>query len=144
MRIIVVSGALALAALLLIAGGLSHRTEDPDPEVPEAIVALLPQPGAVALRQDEIGAELQPFLTGFVEIDGRTIPLDEIETLELGISRRVTFKPGELPDGQAKTIRELEPGRHTATIYWWPATEDAPTSAELADTERYSWSFSVG
>jgi hypothetical protein len=143
MRILVVSGALAVAALLLIAGGLSHRTEDPDPEVPEEIVALIPQPGSVALRQDEIGADLQPLLTGFVEIDGRTIPLDEIEVLELGVARRVTFKPGELEDGQPKTIRELEPGNHTATIYWWPATEDPPTSAELAETARYTWSFTV-
>ncbi len=135
-RVAIVAGGVGLAALLLVVGALSQRSDEPDTGIPTDIVALLPEPGAIAFRQDEIGADLRPFLVGTVEIDGREIPEDQITIRELGSARRITFRPGE-----GFEIVELAPGRHRARIIWWSATEPRPEDDELLNA--YAWDFTV-
>ena len=45
--------------------------------------------------------------------------------------------------GDGLEIEQLEPGRHTATVYWWDEAGPAPNAYDDA-TGAFSWSFTVG
>lgn len=145
-RTAIVAGGVAVAVLALVAGGLSQRNEDENSDVPGEILALLPDRGTVAFRQDTIGADLQPLLVGTLIIDGPDgrieIPEDQIEVRELGSSWRVTFRPGE---GQA--IEELTGGEYQATILWWSSVQGRPDTDGDGSTDdqlgSYTWNFTV-
>ena len=140
-RVAVVAAGLLLAANLLVIGGLSQRN-DPVSELPDDIVALLPAPGEVALRQGDIAAFLAPHLTGELTIDGIPIPADQTDVLQQGTSVRVSFRPGE-----DKVIEQLAPDRHRATITWWPDTgrvDDRTRAEESGEIRSYTWAFRVG
>lgn len=143
-RVVLVGALVAVAAVALVAAGLSHRTDDPSAvDRPREIVALLPEPGSVAFRQDDIGADLLPYLTGTLVIDGREIPEDQIDLQDLGTARRVTFRPGVDDAGEPKAIEELEPGRHSVQILWWNEVQGRPGADATGHLGSYRWEFTV-
>lgn len=131
---------LFLAANLLVVGALSQQTESPI-ELPDDIVALVPDVGQVALRQGDIGAYLRPLLTGELAIDGVPIPADQTDRLQQGTSVLVSFRPGA-----GKELERLAPDRHRATITWWPDTGrsgDRQRAEDQGTLRSYTWSFRV-
>jgi hypothetical protein len=140
-RVLVVASALAVAAIALVAAGLSNRTDEPATDVPSDVVALIPPPGAVAFRQDDVGAELQPYLTGTVVLDGREIPEDQLTVQDLGSAQRVTYRPGVDAQGVPKEIEELEPGRHVVEVKWWNEVQGRPNGD--GHLGSYRWEFTV-
>ena len=138
-RVAVVVLLLAGATTVLIVAVSSQRTQEgPLIELPAALVRVLPEPGAVGFRQDIVGADLRNDFQGTVAIDGRDIPLDQVTVSELGPVRRISYQPGA-----GRAIGQLEPGAHTATVYWWDAVGPAPDSYDES-VASFSWSFTVG
>jgi hypothetical protein len=138
-RVAVVIALLVVASTgLIVAVGTQHTEQEPLVQLPAAVVAVLPEPGAVGFRQDVVGADLRTDYLGTVAIDGRDIPLDQVTVQEMGTVRRISYQPG---DGRA--IGQLEPGAHTATVYWWGQAEPAPDRYDRS-VDSFSWSFTVG
>jgi len=146
-RRLVSSVALAIAASLLVLG--FWESEEPGVELrqnrPAPVLRVFPVEGAASLRQEPIGAQLGDDFTGELEVDGRAIPLDQLERPEpiqgdnspavRGLSglNQVSFTPGA-----GKDISSLEPGSHTARLLFWPKVGGSREQAEV-----YSWSFSA-
>jgi hypothetical protein len=104
-------GALGLAAFILYFS-LMAKADDPAPAHIAGIVRVFPVPGAVHLRQDAFGAELEFGWEGRLEIDKRNIPDDQIDRIP-GINR-LSFTPGP-----GKEIEQLDEGRHCVDLYYW-------------------------
>ena len=146
-RRVVSSLALSIAAALLVIG--FQESQEPGVELrlgrPAPILAVFPVEGAASLRQEPIGGRLADEYTGELEIDGRPIPLDQLERPEpvqgdnspavRGLSglNQVSFTPGP-----GKDISSLTPGTHTVRLLFWRKV--GQTSAEA---QPYSWSFTA-
>lgn len=146
-RRLVSSVALAIAASLLVLG--FWESEEPGVELrqnrPAAVKMVFPVEGAASLRQEPIGAQLEPDFMGELEVDGRAIPLDQLERPEpiqgdnspavrgLAGLNQVSFTPGP-----GKDIVSLEPGKHGARLLFWPKVGGSREQAEV-----YSWSFTA-
>ncbi|MEO5679205.1 MAG: hypothetical protein ABIS47_06015 [Acidimicrobiales bacterium] len=146
-RRVVSSLALAFAAGLMVAG--FQESQDGGQTLrlsrPAAVVRVFPTEGAASLRQEPIGAQLDDDFTGELEVDGRRIPLDQLERPEVATGdnapaarglaglNQVSFTPGV-----GKDIDSLAPGAHTARILYWHKVGE--TSEQAAP---YSWSFTA-
>ena len=129
-RPVVVTALLGLAAFLLYVGVQSQS--EVEPEVRRAGIArVFPEPGAVALRQDAIGVELEFGYSGRIRVDRRDIPDDQIDTIA-GINR-LSFTPGA-----GKEIESLDEGRHCVSVLVWPSAE-----GEDAAGRPYTWCFTA-
>ena len=129
-RPVVITVLLGVAAFLLYVGVEAQSEEEP--EVRRAgVVRVFPEPGAVALRQDAVGAELEFGWEGRIEIDRRVIPDDQIDAIA-GINR-LSFTPGA-----EKEIVSLDEGRHCVSLTYW-RTSDGEDDAG----RPYSWCFTA-
>jgi len=146
-RRVVSSLALAIAFALMVLGfqesqdgGVEQRASRP-----ASVKRVFPSEGASSLRQEPIGAQLGDDFTGELEVDGRPIPLDQLE-LPSPISadnapaargltglNQVSFTPGP-----GKEIETLEPGSHTVRLLFWRKVGETREQAV-----PYSWTFSA-
>jgi hypothetical protein len=139
---------LAFAAFCLVLA--FQGAADPAVEVnlrPAAVISVFPSEDAKVLRQERIGARLADGFTGELEIDGVSIPLDQLQRPQdplgsdagtaaakgLAGLNEVSFTPGA-----GQEIEKMRPGDHTAKLLFW---DRVASSREKADT--YSWTFSV-
>ncbi len=127
-----------ITALLLFAVGLlvwvAQFTGDPDTPATgtdTAVEALVPRNGDAALRQAEIGIDLEAGWTAVLAVDGREIPEDQLRRNEP--LNQVFFAPGE-----GREIEELEPGPHVASAVIWRPAEQA-----REDGRTVTWRFRV-
>jgi len=128
--VIVVAG-LLVAVNLIVWAGLSADQGDEGQPLPEAIEAIVPVEGGLTSSNSSVEVDLRDDTTGVLAIDGSEIPEDQLMiTADLQI---IEFRPGE-----DKEISRFEPGRHTATVVYWPRT------GSRADSESFSWDFRVG
>ncbi len=146
-RRVVSSLALAIAAALLVVG--LQESQDGGVELrrsrPAAVLRVFPGEDSASLRQEPIGAQLNDDFTGEIEVDGRAIPLDQLErpapisadnapaARGLTALNQVSFTPGP-----GKDIEMLAPGRHTARLLFWRKVGE--TRAQAAP---YVWSFTA-
>lgn len=129
-RRVATTAVLVLAAAILAYGcsvGESAREGDES----SVIVAQYPAPGGRALRQTEVGAELEVGYDGRLTVNGVAIPEEDMEgaidpstVSEENLQRygirpqnrnRVIFRPGP-----GKAIEEFESGEITITLRWFP------------------------
>lgn len=130
-RPLAVTALLGLAAFLLYTGVQAQA--DVEPPVRRAgLVLVFPQPGAVALRQDAIGAEIGGDYTGRLAIDRRDIPDDQLDRIDVG-RKRISFTPGE-----GKEIPALDEGRHCASLTYWRTD-----AGEESAGRPYTWCFTA-
>jgi hypothetical protein len=134
-RRIVISFLLA-GCLALFVWSLSAARPSSTPVIytDRAVLALEPQPGALALRQERIGVTLasefalaQSTTSGLL-INGTGIPQDQIEVVP-GLNEYF-YTPGP-----GKDVASLPPGRNCATIVIRRVTD--PTD----NGHRFSWCF---
>jgi hypothetical protein len=123
-----------ITALLLFVGwllysGAQDKTDVEPPVKRRGVSQVFPEPSAVALRQDAIGAELDFGWTGRLRIDNRDIPDDQLDTIS-GINR-LSFTPGE-----GKEIETLAEGRHCASLIYWQTSETEDQAGR-----PYIWCF---
>ncbi|MEJ7764281.1 MAG: hypothetical protein WKF86_02185, partial [Acidimicrobiales bacterium] len=146
-RRVVSSLALSIAAGLLVVG--FQESQDGGVELrrtrPPAVLRVFPSEDAASLRQEPIGAQLADDYTGELEVDGKAIPLDQLERpmpaagenapAARGLTglNQVSFTPGP-----GKDIVSLAPGKHTARLLFWRKIGE--TRAQAAP---YIWSFTA-
>lgn len=133
-RVAIVIGTLAvvisLGVVLLDRSDTDTRAER---IYPTAVEVVTPRPGELVRRQDTITADLRNGLTGVLLIDGREIPLDQLEIVKP--LSQISFRPGP-----GKEIESLDAREHTATVLYWVGTQlDRPTKVS-----SYSWRFRAG
>jgi len=128
-----------ITALLLFAVGLlfwaAQFTGDPDPPaagvIDSAVEQVVPGNGDAALRQGQIGIDLEPGWTAVLEVDGTEIPEDQLRRNDP--LNQVFFTPGE-----GQEIEELDPGPHLARALIWR------TDSQTRDDGRtVNWRFRV-
>jgi hypothetical protein len=99
-----------------------------------AVLALEPQPGALALRQERIGVTLgseftlAQSTTSGLAVNGTGIPEDQIEVVP-GLNE-FFYTPGP-----GKEVASLPPGRNCTTIVIRQVTDPSDTG------HRFSWCF---
>ena len=145
-RRVVSSLLLAVATALLIAG--LWESEDGATIVqrrPAVVLDVFPAEGAAALRQEPIGARLADEYTGEVEVDGRSIPVDQMERPPVAAGQNAPAPKGlsglnqvSFTPGAGKEIESLRPGAHTARILYWKKVGGTREQAAA-----YSWSFTA-
>jgi hypothetical protein len=125
----VVTTALLLLAGFLLYEGARSKSEVKPPVKRAGIGQVFPEPSAVAVRQDAIGADLDFDWTGRLRLDNHDIPDDQIDKIA-GINR-LSFTPG--PE---KEIVTLDEGRHCVNLIYWKTAETEETGGRT-----YTWCF---
>jgi hypothetical protein len=139
---LVIAGALAL----IVYGFASAQTGDADVEVPPGIERVLPMPGALVLRQSQVGADLASGYRGVLIIDGQEIPTLDAQTPgaptnDPTVNYDAVFDLAQntvlfLPR-QGATIEQFAPGEHQVTVVYWKIDETRD------DAQSFSWKFNV-
>ena len=123
-------GALACLAAGGIVFAFSAPTRQDTTGFPAGVEGVTPQGGDLDLRQVTIAADLAPGFTGYLTLDGVEIPADDLK-FELALNS-ITLIPG--PDSD---YRELRPGRHCATVVYWPIGQTRN------DSKSHQWCFQL-
>jgi hypothetical protein len=139
---LVIAGALAL----IVYGFASAQTGDADVVVPPGIERVLPMPGALVLRQSQVGADLAAGYRGVLIIDGQEIPTQDAQAPG-GANNDPTVNYDAVFDlaqntvlflpRQGATIEEFAPGEHQVTVVYWRLDESRD------DAQSFSWKFNV-
>jgi hypothetical protein len=129
-----------ITALLLFAVGLLWwaTTQDADqslePEagtIDSAVEQVVPGDGEAALRQSQIGVDLETGWTGVLAVDGTEIPEDQLRRNDP--LNQVFFTPGE-----GQVIEELDPGNHNASALIWRTASQTRNEGRTVN-----WEFRV-
>ncbi len=120
--------AIAAAAVGGIVFAFSGPTQTSTDNFPAAIESVFPVSGTLELRQAQIVANLAPGYTGYLAIDGREVPEDDVQFVDA--LNTLTLKPG--PDSDFAT---LEPGSHCVTVFY------RQIGQPRANSSSYRWCF---
>jgi hypothetical protein len=129
-----------IAALLLFAVGLLWwaTTQDADQSlepregrIDSAVEQVVPGDGDAALRQGQIGVDLEAGWTAVLAVDGREIPEDQLRRNDP--LNQVFFTPGE-----GQEIEELDPGPHRASALIWRTASQTRNEGRTVN-----WEFRV-
>ena len=142
-----VTAVVMVLALALLVWGNRTATSGSRPKLDPAVVALFPNEGAQALRQTEVGVDLDPGYDGRLVINGTAIPeaqmvgardpktTDAQDLEENGIrpnnKNHVFFKPGP-----GKVIEELPQGTVFITARFWQDGRQSETTRSVSWTIR--------
>lgn len=131
-----VTAAIIVAAGALFVGIQATKTGEPESVLingrPDVLERLIPNEGAEALQQAEIGIDLAPGYEGALVLNGTAIPTEELRLVRE--QNQVFFAPG--PD---RTFDVLPPGKNCATAIVWKSSEGRGSPAELS----FQWCFDV-
>ena len=146
------SGAIAVGVILIIAGLSVAQTGDDSLNLPSAIESLSPGNGDRVLRQSEVIVDFIDGFTGKLTIDGIEITTSRLDELTSGgmqpkpgeqveLPPNAIFDPGtytlKFRPTENAPIEEFTQGSHRATVKYW-LLEEGETKART-----YSWEFSV-
>ncbi len=130
-RLAIVVGILIVIGNLLIYLGHSAVTGSNPQKLPAEVHDVLPAPSSLVRPLETVSVQLDPRYTGILQIDGKEIPLDQLNVVPGQGS--VSFRPGKNKD-----IEEFTPGTHAVTVVYWKEIESRNKS------HSYTWSFRVG
>jgi hypothetical protein len=133
-RRIVITALLAFAVGLLVWAANHDADQSLKPQagkIDSAVEQVVPGDGDAALRQSQIGVDLEPGWSGVLAVDGKEIPEDQLRRNEP--LNQVFFTPG---DGQE--IEELAPGTHRASALIWRTASQTRNEGHTVN-----WSFRV-
>jgi hypothetical protein len=127
-RRILISVVVAVALVGLAIGFSSAQR--PEERVQPGVERIYPLPGDLDLRQVKIGAILRPGYEGALVLDGAEIP-------ESDLYREPSLYQIELRPEPDSIFADLSPGRHCASIVFWPAS----VGRQAASTQQ--WCFNL-
>ena len=122
---------MTLVAAVAVGGlvfAFSGPTQTDDSNLPPAVEAVFPVSGNLELRQAQIYADLAPGYTGYLAIDGREVPEDDVQFVDA--LNTVTLRPGPGSD-----FTTLEAGSHCATVFY------RQIGQPRANSTSYRWCF---
>lgn len=122
---------MTLIAAVAVGGivfAFSGPTQTGTDNLPPAIESVFPVAGNLELRQVQIVADLAPGYTGYLAIDDKEVPEDDVQFVDA--LNTVTLKPGPGSD-----FATLEPGSHCATVFYRKIGEPR------ANSTSYRWCF---
>jgi hypothetical protein len=133
---LVVALAVGLAAYLLITAFTGAQIGT-TASYPNGLESVTPLPGAVAVPgQSAISVDLAFDQEGVILINGREIPLDQMQPSEPATGV-ITFLPGSA-DGEDKDFTRLPGGVVNLETIFWPRI-----GSREADGQSYRWSITV-
>ena len=133
-RRVVITALLAFAVGLLIWAANHDADQSLEPKagkIDSAVEQVVPGDGDAALRQSQIGVDLEPGWTGVLAVDGTEIPEDQLRRNEP--LNQFFFTPGE-----GQVIEELDPGEHHASALIWRTATQTRNEGHTVN-----WSFRV-
>lgn len=132
-RILSILGVLLAIGLFALSGRFAAEPSDPS-AIDAAVERLIPADGSpAAIRQAEIGIDLQVGWTAVLTINGVRIPEDEYR--QNGPEGEVYFSPG-----QGRAIEALAPGDVTVTATIWRPIDG---QTETSGSRTVTWRFKV-
>ena len=145
-RRLLASLVVAVALALIIFGFASAQTGDQAVEITDpGIERVLPLPGALVLRQSQVGADLAPGYRGVLVIDGNELPTEDVQTAganpNAGPITGAQFDPAlntvlYLPR-EGAVLPEFAPGDHRITVVYWKMEETRDQA------RQFDWTFKV-
>lgn len=124
-----IMGLIAAVAVGLLVVAFSGPTQQGSgPAKPEAVQSVFPLPGNLELRQVSIVADLAPGYTGYLAVDGKEVPEDDVQFVDA--LNTLTLKPGPGSD-----FANLQAGNHCVTVFFRHIGEPRENS------ESYGWCF---
>lgn len=140
------SVAVALAIGLMLIGFWESRDGEPlSRRRPNEVLNVFPgENDKLRLRQEPIGFRLIDGFTGELIVDGRQIPLDQLQGPDSAAGNGVLagltgLNQFSFTPGSGTAIERLEPGNHTATVTYYRKTTET-----VEQGRSYTWSFNVG
>ena len=139
---------LAVAVGVLAYGAGKGDTGPPETDPDPVVVTQFPGPGAKALRQTQIGAELQPGYDGRLVVNGTEVPEDQMEgavdpaSVSPDELRRYGIRPNNrhrvfFQPGPGKVVEELPQGEVTVTLRYFQERRSEATGRSI------TWTFTV-
>jgi len=95
---------------------------------PAGVEAVTPAGGDLELRQVTVAADLAPGYTGYLSIDGKEVPEDDVQIVPA--LNTVTLKPQPGSD-----FERFQPGAHCTTVFYRRIGEPRDSSSS------YRWCF---
>ena len=124
---LVITGAVALAALVIVIAIAVGGDSGECPGQPAAIESLTPGCGAAALQLDVVAVDLAPGYEGELTINDIAVPVRVVSSLN-----RIEYRPGV-----GKEIERLQAQVNRARVTYWRSDLGRDQS------ETYAWSFRV-
>ncbi|HJV08076.1 MAG TPA: hypothetical protein VJ653_00265 [Acidimicrobiales bacterium] len=124
----IIMTAIAAVAVGGIVFAFSGPSGTDDSHLPPAVESVFPLSGNLELRQAQIVADLAPGYTGYLAIDGREVPEDDVQFVDA--LNTLTLKPGPGSD-----FTTLEEGSHCATVFYRQIGQPRTSSVS------YRWCF---
>jgi hypothetical protein len=124
---VLIAGAVAIAASLLVIAYTTGGNTGDCPGQPAAIESITPGCGAAALQLDVVAVDLAPGYEGELTINDIAVPVQVIPSLNL-----IEYRPGT-----GKEIERLQAQVNRARVTYWRSA----LGRDQAST--YAWSFRV-
>lgn len=124
-----VAAAVVAVGALVLAVTSSDTGTDPDVTT-SAVEDLIPDRGALEVRQARVGIDLAPGYTGVLVINGVEIPEDQLERVEP--LNQIYFQPRE-----GREIEAFEPGQICVVAIYWLEGGDR------SEGQSTQWCFDV-
>ena len=122
---------MTLIAAVAVGGivfAFSGPTQEDGPDKPPAVEYVFPDVGNLELRQARIVADLAPGYTGYLSIDGKEVPEDDVQFVDALNSLTLKPQPGS-------DFETFEPGQHCATVFYRQIGQPRGNSS------AYRWCF---
>jgi hypothetical protein len=143
-----IAAIVAAALALIVYGFASAQTGDQAVEITDpAIERVLPNPGALVLRQSQVGADLASGYRGVLIIDGQEIPTTDAQapggpsngdpTTNIDAVFDLSQNTILFVPRQGATIEQFTPGDHQITVVYWKLDESRD------DAKTFTWNFKV-
>jgi len=142
-------GVVVAIALFVVGFSMARTGDEATPLITDpAVERVIPQQGALVLRQSQVGIDLAPGYRGVLVIDGQELPTSDLVAVDPAAGGTVpAVPPGAQFDPAQNTvvftpregalIEEFSPGPHTATAVFWKLDQ----SREQA--RSFTWHFKV-
>ena len=145
-----ISLGLVVAVALLVIGIRAARTgNDATPLITDpAVERVIPEQGALVLRQSQVGIDLASGYRGVLVIDGQELPTSDLVAVDPvaggtvpPVANGAQFDPAQntvvFTPREGAAIEQFSPGPHTVTAIYWKLDQSRDQA------RSFTWHFKV-